>query len=71
MGAAAPARKAYKPGQKAPVSGVYRVRHARRHRVMHDVTIARGDIFPLCRTCGDDVTFRLVHDGSSPRAHTQ
>ena len=47
------------PGEKVPVSGVYRVRH-QLHRGEHFVTALKRERFPACRTCGNDVTFELV-----------
>ena len=71
MGAAAPARKSFSPGQTAPVSGVYRVRHAHRHRSVHEVTIEKGQVFPPCRVCGAEVTFRLAYPASNNKPHAQ
>lgn len=53
----------FKPGEVAPCSGVYRVRHAQ-HRLDHCVTILQGEQFPVCRKCGVSVLFRL-HDATS------
>lgn len=41
------------------MSGVYRVYHDS-HRLMHEATLLAGDVFPLCRRCGDQVRFELV-----------
>jgi len=46
-------------GSKAPATGVYEVTHAP-HRLVHQVTIAEGEIFPKCRKCGTAVTYELV-----------
>jgi len=48
----------FKPGEMAPCSGIYHVRHAQ-HRLDHCVTILEGERFPVCRKCGEYVRFRL------------
>ena len=48
-----------KPGQKVERSGVYRVFHDS-HRLMHEATLLAGDLFPLCRQCGDQVRFEIL-----------
>ncbi|MGB8887040.1 MAG: hypothetical protein WCC87_09980 [Candidatus Korobacteraceae bacterium] len=47
------------PADPIPESGVYQVLHYR-HRLYHEVTILRGESFPLCSECGSNVRFRLV-----------
>lgn len=54
----------YLPGQSAPVSGLYRVRHGRSHRQGHDVVVISGDEFPGCRECRGDVRFTLVQQAA-------
>lgn len=49
----------YKPGDIAPVSGIYAVIHER-HRPPHEVLVIRGEEFPLCRTCQLDVVFEAI-----------
>jgi hypothetical protein len=51
---------AYTVGQKAPVSGVYRVLHDRNHRQPHEITMIAGRVFPPCEHCGQRVTYDLV-----------
>jgi hypothetical protein len=49
----------YKPGDFAPLSGIYAVTHAG-HRPPHEVLAIRGEEFPPCRTCRLEVTFEVV-----------
>lgn len=51
----------FKPGQKVPNSGIYKVIHDSRHRQSHEVTCVAGKPFPPCNHCGDHVRFELVH----------
>lgn len=50
------------PGQLAPASGVYLVKHLNQHRPVHEVLIIRGEEFPPCRTCRSAVRFRLMRE---------
>lgn len=52
---------ARRPGQKAVASGIYPVLHLD-HRRQHDVIIIRGEEFPGCYGCGDEVRFYLVRE---------
>lgn len=53
----------YKPGDRAPVSGIYYVIHDKLdgedHALSHEVTAIAGTEFPPCRLCGGEVRFRL------------
>jgi hypothetical protein len=51
--------KPLSPGQPAPRSGIYRVRHSS-HRAEHRITAIKGERLPACRSCGRDVSFELV-----------
>ena len=51
--------KIFKPGQRVPVSGIYRVEHDS-HRLMHEATLLQNDLFPRCRQCNLEVRFELV-----------
>lgn len=49
----------FKPGEKVPSSGVYRVFH-KDHRDEHEATMREGEQFPNCTVCDQGVRFRLV-----------
>jgi len=52
-------RKAYVPGDRVPVSGIYQIKH-RRHRLPHEATLLQGEFFPNCRYCRGEVRFKLL-----------
>lgn len=52
-------RPIFAPGDKAPVSGIYRATHDG-HRADHNITAIRGEEFPACRKCKTLVSFSLV-----------
>src|SRR5437763_3992503 len=54
-------RGKFKTGAVIPASGIYQVRHSA-HRLPHEVTLLRGEIFPKCQKCADAVTFKLVRE---------
>jgi hypothetical protein len=58
----------YSPGQVAPQSGVYTVRHYA-HRLPHNAYINEGTVFPECRTCQHRVQFLAVLVGVTELAH--
>jgi hypothetical protein len=64
--------KYYRPGMKVPTSGIYEALHGAGHRLEHEVTIAHGTLFPVCRRCAEDIRFKLVqsvknhHHGFAP-----
>ena len=49
------------PGELAPVSGVYEVKHLTRHRAPHEAIAIRGEEFPLCRVCKTDLRYQLTY----------
>lgn len=51
--------RAFKPGQMVPISGLYTVVH-QKHRAEHEVLAIRGDEFPGCRVCKDEVRFYVA-----------
>jgi hypothetical protein len=58
------ARPVFKTGATVPESGIYRVFHSA-HRLPHEVTLFRGNFFPRCSKCQDEVVFELLH--AAPR----
>jgi hypothetical protein len=56
----------FKPGQRVPRSGVYRVYHDS-HRLMHETALLIAELFPSCKRCNNSVRFELVrrmHDAN-------
>jgi hypothetical protein len=51
----------YKSSETIPESGIYRVVHAQ-HRLPHEVTLLRGQVFPPCGKCHEEVCFELVRE---------
>lgn len=49
----------YKPGQRVPRTGIYRIYHDL-HRLMHEAALIEGARFPACKKCGDAVKFELA-----------
>jgi hypothetical protein len=54
------AEQVYKPSERVPVSGVYRVDH-NGHREAHEATLLEGEVFPACASCEERVRFTLKH----------
>jgi hypothetical protein len=54
-------RNTYKSSDVIPESGIYRVLHAQ-HRLPHEVTLIKGQTFPPCANCHDEVRFELVRE---------
>ena len=52
-------RARFNSGTVIPASGIYSVHHLG-HRLPHEVTLLKGEIFPKCQRCGDAVTFKVV-----------
>jgi len=51
--------KRFRCGDKILESGIYRVFHGN-HRLPHEVTLLRDQLFPKCVKCEDSVYFELV-----------
>lgn len=49
----------FRSGQSVPASGIYRVIHAE-HRLSHEVTLLKDEVFPICSQCRTAVHFELV-----------
>jgi hypothetical protein len=59
----------YKPGDKVPKSGIYRVVHDGAHAGEHEVTCIYRKHFPPCNDCDDDVRFELVRAAKHVAKH--
>jgi hypothetical protein len=46
-------------GEVAPETAIYRVSHAD-GRPPFEVILLRGELFPKCAACGDQLTFELI-----------
>jgi hypothetical protein len=57
------ATKLFRCGDRIAENGIYRVVH-RRHRLPHEVTLLRDQLFPQCAKCKDSVYFELVRTAS-------
>jgi hypothetical protein len=51
--------KRFRCGDKILESGIYRVFHGN-HRLPHEVTLLRDQLFPKCVKCEDSVYFEMV-----------
>ena len=61
----------YKPGDKVPKSGIYRVTHDRQHHEAHEVTCVMGHTFPPCNHCGQHPRFTLVRAAWHVKSHPE
>lgn len=53
-------QKKFRPGELAPITGIYLVQHELRHREPHEVVIIRGELLPACRTCRANTSFEII-----------
>jgi hypothetical protein len=60
----------FRTGESITRSGIYQVIH-RKHRLPHEVTLLKGQIFPRCAKCHDEVRFRLVRGARLPEMVTE
>jgi hypothetical protein len=49
----------FRTGMLIPSSGIYQVVHSA-HRLPHEVTLLKGETFPKCQKCHEEVTFHLL-----------
>ena len=61
-------------GESVPFSGVYKVVHSGQHSEAHYVLALRGETFPGCLRCSDQVKFQLalsaIHVVTHPFFHS-
>lgn len=61
----------FKPGQKVPKSGIYKVTHDNSHNgIEHEITAIEGKVFPPCHGCGQNPRFVLVREAHHIETHT-
>jgi hypothetical protein len=60
----------FRPGDKAPITCIYRVLHGRQHVEGHYVIALQGDIFPACLECSDNVRFDVAVSAAHVNAHS-
>jgi hypothetical protein len=51
----------FQAGQIVPESGIYQVIHHEEHRPSHEAVMHRGDAFPSCDQCHEQVRFQVLH----------
>ena len=51
--------KAFKCGEKVPVSGIYRVVHLLPHSADQREMYVEGSRFPACKVCAEGMHYRL------------
>jgi hypothetical protein len=59
----------YKPGDKVPESGIYKVVHDPNHAKEHEVTCVFGETFPPCNGCGHHPRFALIRGAHHISTH--
>jgi hypothetical protein len=62
-------------GESVPFSAVYKVVHSAQHRQAHFVLALRGETYPGCSRCSDQVKFQLalsaIHVVTHPFFHSE
>ncbi len=53
-------RTVFAAGDIIPESGIYEVIHQHAHRDAHESVLVKGDQFPDCEVCHEQVRFRVV-----------
>jgi hypothetical protein len=66
VSAARQAKRDYRPGETAPATGIYSITH-RDHRPAHTAVLIKGEDFPHCRTCKDQVRFCMKYQAEHVR----
>jgi hypothetical protein len=59
----------HRVGSIVPEPGIYDVIHDKSHAQKHQVTCIEGRRFPPCRTCGEEVQFRLFRSATHIDEH--
>jgi hypothetical protein len=52
----------HKPGETAPLTGIYRVVHKTNHAGTFAFTVYAGKVFPPCEVCGDAIGYTLLRN---------
>jgi len=60
----------FRTGERITRSGIYQVIH-RKHRLPHEVTLLKEQIFPRCAKCQDQVRFQLVRGVKLPEIENE
>jgi hypothetical protein len=60
----------FRTGERIARSGIYQVIH-RKHRLPHEVTLVKDQIFPRCAKCDGEVRFRLVRGAKLPEVENE
>ena len=58
----------FRTGEQIAESGIYRVTH-KAHRLPHEVTLLKDQVFPRCAKCREEVKFELVRAVSERLNH--
>ena len=63
--------KQFEAGHRAEASVLYKVVHAKNHVQGHYVIVVKGDTFPDCMECTNQVRFEIAIDAVHVYAHKQ